>query len=70
MEERFSPRAQKSLQLAQQEAHRLNDESVDTQHLLLGLVKENSGVAAAALRKLGLSLADIRREVDRLKGLE
>lgn len=68
MYERFTERAQKSLQLSTQEAERLGDEAIGTEHLLLGLSKENSGVAAAALRNLGVDLNDLRTEVERLRG--
>lgn len=68
MTDRFSDRARKSLQLAQQEAHRLNDDALGTEHLLLGLVKENTGVAATALRNLGVDLRQVRKEVEKLRG--
>ena len=48
MYERFTDRARKIMQLANQEAQRLNHEYIGTEHILLGLVKEGSGVAANA----------------------
>ncbi len=68
MYERFSDRARKSMQLAQQEAHRQDDEFVGTEHLLLGLVKEQKGVAATALQNLGVDLQRVRGEIERLRG--
>ena len=46
MYERFTDRARKVMQLANQEAQRFNHEYIGTEHILLGLVKEGSGVAA------------------------
>ncbi|MDO4569335.1 MAG: ATP-dependent Clp protease ATP-binding subunit [Planctomycetia bacterium] len=66
MYERFTDRARKVLQLANQEAQRLNHEYIGTEHILLGLVKEGSGVASNVLRNLGVDLTKIRREVEKL----
>lgn len=49
---RFTQRAQKVLQLAQEEAIRLQHEAIGTEHILLGLIKEKDGIAARALREL------------------
>ena len=46
MYERFTDRARKVMQLANQEAQRFNHEYIGTEHVLLGLIKEGSGVAA------------------------
>ncbi|MDO4585930.1 MAG: ATP-dependent Clp protease ATP-binding subunit [Planctomycetia bacterium] len=54
------------MQLATQEAQRFNHEYIGTEHLLLGLVKEGSGVAANVLKNLGVDLRDIRLEVEKL----
>ena len=59
MYERFTDRARKILQLANQEAQRLNHEYIGTEHLLLGLVKEGSGTAVVVLRGFGIGLYDI-----------
>ncbi len=64
--EQFTDRALKVMQLANQEAQRLNHEYVGTEHLLLGLVKEGSGVAANVLKNLRVDLRTIRREVERI----
>ncbi len=66
MYERFTDRARKVCQLANQEAHRLKHDYVGTEHLLLGLVKEKFGVASRVLESLGLGLPEIRREVEKL----
>ena len=62
MYERFTDRARKVMQLANQEAQRFNHEYVGTEHLLLGLVKEGSGVAANVLKNLDVDLRKIRVE--------
>lgn len=66
MYERFSDRARKVRQLAQEEARRLNHEYIGTEHILLGLVKEGSGVAANALKNLDVDLRKIRLDVEML----
>ena len=65
MYERFTDRARKVLQLANQEAHRLNHEYFGTEHILLGLVKEGGGVASNVLENLDIDLNKIRREVEK-----
>ena len=55
MYERFTDRARKVMQLANQEAQRFNHEYIGTEHMLLGLVKEGTGVAANVLKNLGVS---------------
>ena len=55
MYERFTDRARKVMQLANQEAQRFNHEYIGTEHILLGLVKEGSGVAANVLMLLMLA---------------
>lgn len=64
--ERFTDRARKVMQLANQEAQRFNHEYVGTEHILLGLIKEGSGVAANVLRNLEVDLKKIRLEVEKL----
>src|SRR5947207_4918038 len=66
MYERFTDRARKVMQLANQEAQRLNHEYIGTEHILLGLVKEGSGVAANVLKNLDIDLRKIRLEVEKL----
>ncbi|WP_337176290.1 ATP-dependent Clp protease ATP-binding subunit [Paludisphaera sp.] len=66
MFERFTDRARKVMQLANQEAQRFNHEYVGTEHVLLGLIKEGSGVAANVLRNLDVDLRKIRNEVEKI----
>ena len=66
MYERFTDRARKVFQLANQEAQRFNHEYIGTEHLLLGLCKEGSGVAANVLKNLDIDLRKIRLEVEKL----
>ncbi|MFM8572359.1 MAG: Clp protease N-terminal domain-containing protein, partial [Pirellula sp.] len=66
MFERFTDRARKVMQLANQEAQRFNHEYIGTEHILLGLVKEGSGVAANVLKNLDIDLRKIRLEVEKL----
>ncbi len=66
MYERFSDRARKVMQLANQEAQRFNHEYIGTEHILLGLVKEGSGVAANVLENLDIDLRKIREETEKL----
>src|SRR2546425_2563780 len=66
MYERFTDRARKVMQLANQEAQRFNHEYIGTEHILLGLVKEGSGVAANVLKNLDIDLGKIRSEVEKI----
>ncbi|HUG92434.1 MAG TPA: ATP-dependent Clp protease ATP-binding subunit [Planctomycetaceae bacterium] len=66
MYERFTDRARKVMQLANQEAQRFNHEYIGTEHILLGLVKEGSGVAANVLKNLDVDLRKIRLEVEKI----
>ncbi|HCF86641.1 MAG TPA: hypothetical protein DEV72_15745, partial [Ktedonobacter sp.] len=52
----LTPRAKKVIELAVDEARRLNHRFIGTEHLLLGLVREGSGIGADVLEKLGLQL--------------
>jgi len=66
MYEKFTDRLRKVMQLANQEAQRLNHEYVGTEHILLGLIKEGSGVAIAVLKELGVDLGQIRMGVEKI----
>jgi len=55
MLERFTDRGRKVMQLANQEASRFKHEYIGTEHILLGLIQEGSGVAANVLKNLGVS---------------
>jgi len=65
--ERLTDRARKVLVLAQEEARHLNHDSIDTEHLLLGLVKEGDGVAARTLAELEVSLGQVQQKVEELR---
>ncbi len=65
MFDRFTDRARKVMQLARSEAMRFNHEYIGTEHILLGLIQEGSGVAANVLKNLGLDLSKIRHEVEK-----
>ena len=66
MYERFTDRARKVMQLANQEAQRFNHEYIGTEHILLGLVKEDSGVAANALENLHIDRRKVRIEIEKI----
>ena len=63
---RFTERARKVILLAKEEAKRFNHDYIGTEHILLGLVREGEGVAAAVLENLGLSSEKIAMEVEKL----
>ncbi|MHA6259161.1 ATP-dependent Clp protease ATP-binding subunit [Sporosarcina sp. CAU 1771] len=65
---RFTQRAQKVLQLAQDEAIRMKHESIGTEHILLGLIREGGGIAAKALEAIDVSFETIEQGVDKLVG--
>ena len=66
MFDRFTDRAKKVMNLARQEAQRFNHEYLGTEHVLLGLVQEGSGVAANVLKNMGIDLSKIRMEVEKI----
>jgi ATP-dependent Clp protease ATP-binding subunit ClpC len=57
----LTPRAKKVIELAIDEARRLNHHYIGTEHLLLGLVREGEGIAAGVLESLGVNLEKVRR---------
>jgi ATP-dependent Clp protease ATP-binding subunit ClpC len=59
----LTPRAKKVIELAVDEARRLNHHYIGTEHLLLGLVREGEGIAAGVLESLGVSLEKVRTQV-------
>ncbi|MBF0253860.1 MAG: ATP-dependent Clp protease ATP-binding subunit [Candidatus Omnitrophica bacterium] len=63
---KFTERARKVILLAKQEAKRFNHDYIGTEHILLGLLREGEGVAAAVLQSLSMSLDNIRLEVEKL----
>ena len=67
--ERFTQRARRVLSLAHEEAERLHHNYIGTEHLLLGLIREEGGVAGRVLRELGLDPARVKEMVERLTGV-
>ncbi len=65
---RYSERAQRVILLAQEEARRLGYNYVGTEHLLLGLIREGTGIAAKAMQNLGIDLDQVRHEVEKIIG--
>ncbi len=65
MFERFTDRARKVMALANQEAQRFNQDYIGTEHILLGLVKEGSGVGATVLKNLDVDIKKLRLEVEK-----
>ncbi|SJZ92324.1 ATP-dependent Clp protease ATP-binding subunit ClpC [Garciella nitratireducens DSM 15102] len=65
---RFTEKAQQALAFAQQEAIDLNHNYVGTEHILLGLIRQGDGVAAVALKNLGVDLEKARQEVIHIIG--
>jgi ATP-dependent Clp protease ATP-binding subunit ClpC len=66
MFERFTDRARKVMALANQEAQRFNQDYIGTEHILLGLVKEGSGVGATVLKNLEVDIKKLRFEVEKM----
>jgi ATP-dependent Clp protease ATP-binding subunit ClpC len=66
--ERFTQRARRVLGLAHQEAERMRHDYIGTEHLLLGLIREEGGVAGRVLRELGLDANRVQEVVERLVG--
>ncbi len=66
--ERFTQRARRVLSLAHQEAERMRQNVIGTEHLLLGLIEEEGGVAGRVLRELGLEPERVREMVERMSG--
>jgi len=66
--ERFTQRARRVLSLAHQEAERMRHNYIGTEHLLLGLIREEGGVAGRVLRELGLEADRVQEIIERLTG--
>jgi ATP-dependent Clp protease ATP-binding subunit ClpC len=66
--ERFTDRARRTVVFAQEEARMLNHNYIGTEHILLGLLREEEGVAARALTSLGVSLEAVRHDVGEIVG--
>ena len=63
----FTPRAKRVLELSLEAARQLGHNYIGTEHLLLGLIGEGTGVAAKVLKSLGVNLKDSRIEVEKIK---
>jgi len=68
MFERFTERARKVVVLAQEEVRRFNHNYLGTEHLLLGLLREDEGVAARALAALDVTVDEVREQVESIVG--
>lgn len=66
----FTPRAKRVIELAFEEARKLGHNYIGTEHLLLGLVKEQEGVAARVLHSLGVNPQKITEEITKILGVE
>lgn len=67
--ERFTQRARRVLSLAQEEAERLNHSYIGSEHVLIGLLREEGGVAGRVLRELGLEASRVQAMVERMSGM-
>jgi len=67
--ERFTQRARRVLSLATQEAERMQHNYIGTEHLLLGLIKENGGVAGRVLQDLGLNSEQVYEIIENITGI-
>ena len=65
---RFTEQAKRAILLAQEEANRLNHGYLGTEHILLGLIRENEGIAANVLKNSGIDLARVRQAVTNAVG--
>ncbi|NQT88674.1 AAA family ATPase, partial [bacterium] len=65
MFDRFTERARKVMSLARLEAQRFHNEYVGSEHILLALVKEGTGVASVVLKKMGVELKEVRAEIEK-----
>jgi ATP-dependent Clp protease ATP-binding subunit ClpC len=66
--QRFTEPARRAVVLAEKEAKHLNHDHIGPEHILLGLVHEGEGVAAKALQTVGISLEEVRRQVEETIG--
>ncbi|HEY6028912.1 MAG TPA: Clp protease N-terminal domain-containing protein, partial [Gaiellaceae bacterium] len=69
MFERFTERARHVVVLAQDEARSLKHDYIGTEHILLGLLREEEGLAARTLASLGIGLEEVREQVARIVGM-
>ncbi len=65
MEARFSNRVKEVISLSREEALRLGHDYIGSEHLLLGMIREGEGVAIGLLKKLGISLEDLKSSIEK-----
>ncbi len=65
MEAKFSPRVKEVISLSREEALRLGHDYIGTEHLILGMIRDGDGIAVSLLRKLGVSLDELRISIER-----
>ncbi|MBT3389285.1 MAG: ATP-dependent Clp protease ATP-binding subunit [Chloroflexi bacterium] len=68
--ERFTQRARRVLSLAHEEAERMHHGYIGTEHLLLGLMREDGGIAARVLRELGLEIDRVQTIIEKMVGID
>lgn len=68
MFKRYTEKAKRAIMIAQEEAINLNHDYIGTEHILIGLIKEEEGVASQVLRQLGANVDKVVEEVERLVG--
>lgn len=68
MFKRYTEKAKRAIMIAQEEAINLNHDYIGTEHILIGLIKEEEGVASQVLRQLGVNVDKVVEEVERLVG--
>jgi len=68
MFKRYTEKAKKAIMIAQEEAVNLNHDYIGTEHILIGLLKEEEGVASQVLKQLGVHVDKVEEEVERLVG--
>src|SRR5665811_210045 len=68
MFKRYTEKAKKAIMIAQEEAINLNHDYIGTEHILIGLIKEEEGVASQVLRQLGVNIDKVVEELERLVG--
>jgi ATP-dependent Clp protease ATP-binding subunit ClpC len=65
MEAKFSPRVKEVISLSREEALRLGHDYIGTEHLILGMIREGEGIAVSLLKKLGVSLDELRISIEK-----
>src|SRR5436189_5396015 len=66
MEAKFSNRVKEVISLSREEALRLGHDYIGTEHLVLGMIREGEGVAVGVLKKLGVTIDELRGEIEKM----